>query len=750
MATRTLKLTLTNNLQIGDVITYQIYKKNDSIITYGNTVTTPFIKIATNTSAINNVALGSTKEETAQNIYYVLTNYNYTYTGLSYSYTSGEDNITITITEADGFDHVINNIFVPTNVVPSTDTPCDTAYIYNDNTLRYFGPIKITKGMISTTVNSPENFNSEIDRDATYTYSAATFSDYTITIPESIQDPNDVVLQQTNTSVTVTLPTYTNLIYSNYVFKLNDQPFQNSRILFGLIENSLNTVTLRDIWGCETTVDFTVNNLDYGFTNYPQFLTPVYNPVMYNFLLPNFQDPGFRYLINVVNENTNETISKFKITPQIDGSGYVDISKVLSNFTSVDFNKDNSFLDDAKNSYVKYGINLGYEYNETWSYVSYTSTTVNDIAYTKLIDDDQTSFPTFAVGDNIVIQTANGITRDLNGLHQVLAVDGYTITVDVPYVGDSLSPIGGVVAYADNRKTAYNNVYSISDRYVWNGALPWKEYKEFSYGIYTLEYASGNNTSKLLTSMIPYTPYYGYPEYFTTINQDWWFNIFTDRNDKELYAYFEDNLGHSALMVIDNGEAYGNVRQFKFNFNDIVTNYLSGTTGVKYIDFKVYDEEVSETETLPYRIYLDTRCEIEDYKIVYMDRLGSLLSYSFQLRATEKGTVDRDTFKKHIDYVLASNENSTYSNVDLAAQGTTTYHVGLYKELELNTNWMNDEMSVLFEELVTSPYTWLKIGNDYYACTVQEKSFEVVRQKNKNLIKKTVTVRLANDTIVNI
>lgn len=749
MATRTLKLILTSNLQINDVITYQIYKKNDSIIQYANTVTTPYLKIGTIQSAINNVALGITKEETLQNIYDLLIDYNYSYTGLSYSYTSGDDYLTIEIDDSDGFDHVINNIFVPTNVIPSTDTPCDTGYIYNDETLRYYGPIKITKGMVSTTVNSPENFNSEIDRNATYTYSSSTFSDYSIRIPESIQDPNDVVLTQTNTTVTVTLPTYTGLIYGNYVFKLNDQPFQTNRTLYGLIENSLNTITIRDIWGCETTIDFTVNNLDYGFINYPQRLTPVYNPVMYSFLLPNFQAPGFRYLINVKDEISSQTISKFKITPQIDGSGYVDLSKILSNFTSVDFNQEQNVDDDANNSYVKYQVNLGYEYNEIWSYVSYTSSTINNIVYTKLVDDSESTFPTFSVGDNIVIQTANGITRDLNGLHTVLAVDGYSIVVDVEYVGNSISPIGGTVAYADNRKTAYNNVYTHTGEFVWNGVLPWKEFKEYQYGQYLIEYASGESNVRLLTSIEPYVSPYLNKKFYATKDQDFWFNLFVDKADYEIILYVYDDFGNELVYTLDNGTPYGYVKQFKLNIQDLITNN-GFNPNLEYIQFLLVEAEAEAQISYAYRIYLDKRCTIEPYEILFMDRLGSLLSYAFQLRATEKGTVDRDTFKKHVDYTLASAEDYNYNSVDLAAQGTTTYHVGLMKEYELNTNWMNDEMSVLFEELITSPYTWIKIDGDYYACTVQEKSFEVIRQKNKNLIKKTVTVRLANDSVVNI
>ena len=55
-----------------------------------------------------------------------------------------------------------------------------------------------------------------------------------------------------------------------------------------------------------------------------------------------------------------------------------------------------------------------------------------------------------------------------------------------------------------------------------------------------------------------------------------------------------------------------------------------------------------------------------------------------------------------------------------------------------------------FEQLLTSPYTWIKMDNKYYACTINDNDFEVTRQKNKNLIRKTITVTMANNNTINI
>ena len=109
-------------------------------------------------------------------------------------------------------------------------------------------------------------------------------------------------------------------------------------------------------------------------------------------------------------------------------------------------------------------------------------------------------------------------------------------------------------------------------------------------------------------------------------------------------------------------------------------------------------------------------------------------------------------YNKYIDIFSGTSLTPELTNTTLQLRdaGKTIYNVDLTTELELNTNWMNDEMSVLFEELITSPYTYIKVDGIYYPCIVKETAFEVERQKNKNLIRKTVTVEYGNKNIINI
>jgi hypothetical protein len=753
MATKTIKFKITNNLQINDEITYQIWKVGSTRIQYTNGLFTPKLKMATVGSPVYNIQLGATKEQTMLNIFNALTAYNYTYTGLTYSY-NGTDEITISITNADGFEHIINVIEVPNNIIVSTATPCTHAYIYN-----LYVPfssatpfIQKKDGATYSTGAYPSTFDAEVNRGSSYNFTipSTTFNS-TFDIPRGLTS-SDVSHTLDNNNALITITPFTYFNYTNYYFNLNNGPWQTTREIYGLSENTTNNIDIIDKWGCKLDYPIVTSSLDFGFIAYPQPFVPVYNPIYYKFALANFQDNGFRYLISLTNEITGEQIANFNIIPDIDGTGYIDVSKYLSNFTTVDFETYSfgGFINNCDNSYIKYKISLGYEVNEEWTYLSYTASSVNSINYTQLVQNDQVTPNTFAVGDQISITTLNGLTAPINGLHTVLAATPYTVTIDVLFPGTSSTPIGGSVKYSDNRKTKYNDIYVLENNYVFNGVLDWNVYKDYDYKSY---YAEENDTGLelyLLTSLIPYNFINQYPVYYVTPEQDFFFNLAYDGIGGDMDFFITDSFSNTQQYIISaTAGGVGVIRQFKINIGEILNEgYWDENT--EWIEF--YTSYKSETKSFTYRLYIDRRCKIEDYEILFMDRLGSLLSFSFPLRAKEKGQIQRDMFNKYIDPFAGASRTPELTNttLDLKDAGKTIYNVDLTKEIELNTNWMTDEMSVLFEELLTSPYTWIKKLGNYYPCIVKENSFEIERQKNKNLIRKTITVEYSNKNAINI
>ena len=91
------------------------------------------------------------------------------------------------------------------------------------------------------------------------------------------------------------------------------------------------------------------------------------------------------------------------------------------------------------------------------------------------------------------------------------------------------------------------------------------------------------------------------------------------------------------------------------------------------------NNDVSET----LKFYIDQTCEIESFDILFMDRLGSFIPFSFSLNAFENGTITKSEYNQDIQG-SASGTDWTYNTTD---RGMTVLSVDVMKSFTLNTNW---------------------------------------------------------------
>ena len=484
----------------------------------------------------------------------------------------------------------------------------------------------------------------------------------------------------------------------------------------------------------------------------PMALTPVYNPMEFKFRSTNFTNDNFKYRVNVYNYQTGEQIgSTLTPYPDVDGSGYTDISKMLSTLTTVDFvNEINYLSGEAPNSYVNYTVSIGEEYKASWVYDTYEKYGEGDVYenYVMLYQDNIIVPHTFQIGDqiSIVTGTMSEADRNINGLHTVVAVPNLSsivIDYEPPFSIGSVNEYG-TVTYADGRNVAYDNLNALENLTAFNGAIQLQDLRFYNDDNYILEENVGSFTFsnvQMLTNLpdnFYITPtqnlYINYAAYIPYQNIDTNLVYFAfDENDQPV------NLGSVTIATQSTNRSIM-VRQF--NVSPEILGFL---TEFGKLYFYISIGGFFPSSKL-YTLLMDNRCKIEEYEIAFMDRMGSIASYAFQLRSTETMSVTRDTYKQKFD-VNMTPDGYTY---DSSKGGSVNTNINVSTEYELNTNWMTDEMSVYFKELVSSPYTWLKIGGFYYACIVQAKEYIPIRQKNKTLIKAVLTVKLANDDIINI
>ena len=464
----------------------------------------------------------------------------------------------------------------------------------------------------------------------------------------------------------------------------------------------------------------------------PGQLMPAYNPIKYIIDNTNKNEPGFRYIFSIYpatgSHTTATLIAQYRVLPVFStGYGEQDISLLMQSLVTWKF-----AAGQVNESWYQYDVDLGYEFIDNIDYF----TTLQDNGGNVRI-----SFTAhgFVAGDQVVIaQTGTGPTYNpaLEGLHTVLSATANQFTVNVLWSTIGESTANGNVTYADLRKTQVLDDSLITNKEVFNGA--------FSSGIYALgsfpsaDYLGTTDPSYALTSLS---------------NPN-----FVQNNAATAAAIVQDSYGLYYIMC----RVYSGVT-YSMSYYDTATDALiagpvsfSPANGlfnfdISYVNAIIGDFYVEITGTngskFTYYFQYDDRCVINYDELYYLDRMGSWQSFTFQLKTYEKGQITREQYNQHIDGQVVSNEWVYGSE----AMGSRTYNTNVAYSLDLNTNWMDQFNANRFQELLTSPqvyYVDLNSGS-YYACTVEATGFENFKQRNKNLIKQSVTIKLANQVPIN-
>ena len=458
----------------------------------------------------------------------------------------------------------------------------------------------------------------------------------------------------------------------------------------------------------------------------PQVFMPAYNPIKYIIDNADKNEPGFRYIFTIYPATGSHipanVVAQYKTLP-VYGTGYgeQDISKLMQ--SKVGFDTSAFGLDSAQatNSWYQYDIDLGYEYIDNINYATSLADNGGNV---------QISFTAhgFVQGDQISItQDDLGVANPgVEGLHTVLSATANNFTINALYADVTDVTINGTVTYADLRKTIVLDDEAIVDREVFNGAynnnINSSDNTAFPYNdFYGVLFASGN----LLTSLVYSVP----PSTFLGAN--FYMNL---RAYADIYTV---NYLDMSNNVID---------QYTVNVAaDGLHTFSVGPTALVTEDYYVVISNSLGFTTEDYLFTYDNRCTINDDQLIYLDRMGSWQSFAFQLKTYEKGQVTREQYNQHIDGQVVSAE---WVGVPLQT-GFRTYNTNVTKTFDLNTNWMNENDGKRFQELLTSPQVYYYTDSYYCACVVEATNFDVFRQRNKNLIKQSVTIRLAQQDPIN-
>lgn len=462
----------------------------------------------------------------------------------------------------------------------------------------------------------------------------------------------------------------------------------------------------------------------------PYDFSPAYNPLKFIYDSTNKNLDGFRYIFQVFPEGGSTAIATYRPLPEITtGYGEVDLSRLLQNYT--DQYQVSTSLGTTVNpaaAYYNYDVKVGEEYVTMFSY---TASLTQNGTFTKI-----TVTHSFIVGDRVVIAQSDGgvANPSLEGLFTVTAINGTTdFTVNSLWSEVTDATINGEVKYSDNRKTVTYAVTTTLDKYVFNGAVNWLDWASYSQATYQLTAA----TDEWITTM---------PQEFTITPTENLFMLAGNNLVTTGHVVFENSNGDILSYPVTNANV---MTMCAVGATAIPTTVIAGTVGVIKADTEYYDfwyaNAAYAQHSVKYRVNIDRRCAISSTEIMFMDRLGSWGSFAFQLREYTRGTVTKQSYNQHIDGEVVSTRWK-YASRD---QGYKVVNPYIDQTIELNTNYMTEDMATYFSELVSSPYCWIRIGGIYQSCIVQTTDFELSKTINGNLIRKSITVKLANQDTIN-
>jgi len=477
----------------------------------------------------------------------------------------------------------------------------------------------------------------------------------------------------------------------------------------------------------------------------PQDFTPAYNPIKFIMDSTNKGNDGFKFIFDVYNGLTR--IGRFKVLPTFStGYGELDLSKFLSSYVSWNFQPTITTDYDAGNSYFDYQVKVGEEYLAQFNYISALTNSAG------IVRENVTN--TFAIGDQINITQDDGGAANplLEGLHSVTNADPAWFEVSVPWTSVTDANVNGSVVYADNRKVVTYDITTFTTKNIFNGARRFIEFPTYDENTY-----NPNGVTKLWLTNQPQT------EFNATLGQDLWLNL-RGRVGKKIV--FQNDNGDTFYKLLASNSTIQGVAVGPNNYGVLVGTGDLITPTTQYYDF--WYEDTAQF-SVKYRVTLDRRVQINEYHLCFLDRMGSWSSFAFQLKSYERGEVSRDEYNKDVQGFISGGE-WTYNYEEF---GFSTFNINVVKTLELNSNWMTENMATYFEELVTSPQVFFKLvtyltteegipvidengcpvrvpeSTNYLPVIVTNNSYEMFKQRNKNLIKQTLVVKLANNDSVN-
>jgi hypothetical protein len=457
----------------------------------------------------------------------------------------------------------------------------------------------------------------------------------------------------------------------------------------------------------------------------PEPMSLAYNPIYFVFDSTNKAVSGMRYVVDVYLSGTSTKVAELFIAPDpTSGYAVVNLQGIVKNLLSNSLTISNTSTHLIPNMFTTLDIKVGEALETQWNF----NTVDANGAYARLNQSPNVAINTYIAGDIIEI-TSSPANAAIDGIRTVVTRSSYTVTISA---AATTSATGGATLFSNGTKVVTRDLYTYTALRVYRGCLSFKDFITYDEDTY-------KNSTTLLGKFLTTIPR---TNFSLSENSTMFINVFGQGlNTTMARVYFENSNGDVFYFNTSATNAY--FRAVACGIANLPTLTTSVGTAPLIKDDTTYYKMWTATsggvitsEVLT--INIDRRCKLTDYEILFMDKLGSFIPFSFSLREELSGSVERSRYEKELP--------SPYTTLD---GGTNTFYLRETQKYKLGTNYMTDEMSQLFKELIATPYAYLLIDGSYYLVDILDSSYTEQRQRNKNLIRYDLNVQLANKVNTN-
>lgn len=475
-----------------------------------------------------------------------------------------------------------------------------------------------------------------------------------------------------------------------------------------------------------------------------QQLQPVFNPLLITLDSTLKTESSFNFVADILARGI--TISRIKAPVSPDGYGIFDIQRHLENEIYYDFDPNASGFNPATGIGLTYSLQFSEEFR---FYFDYDVAMIWDTDYVAFGGQISGSAPYLSVGDEVVVKqdsaaptnlSYNGIWN-ITGLSYSNAYDGgsdfrWFVITDVPFGVTPSSEEGGLISLSNFRLTEVVTTQGITQSY---GVGMVRSFTDFiSWNVGDWKPAAGSD-AKFLTDA---------PNNFEIDTDSLMFlNIFDpdDIVDSIKIDTTNGSFGITNSVTATNGfvqVAVGPSTLTSVTASTVVYSgalpVISGSSETMVI--RCYD--VAGVEVTASKTYsVVSKCsKFDKIHFCFVDKGGSIVPWLFNLKNRNNKGFERTNYNQKYGQYSDSTKSWTWNTWD---HGSKVLDIVTSDRYVVTTDWLDQNHSNYFMQLLESPCVWAKIDGNWLAVNLLDAGVERKQTKNDLIINYTIEFELS-------